>query len=121
EPNGAIGQIVGGPSLSYINSDYNANVYTRYKVQFPDGLVGWAAQNWLKPDAGPQDIDVTQGATNISDGQASAIDFGTVQEHEAAPTRVFTVSNVGGQTLTLSTPALPSGYSLIEGLVASLP
>jgi murein DD-endopeptidase MepM/ murein hydrolase activator NlpD len=120
EPNGAIGQIIDGPSLSYINGDYTGSVYTRYKIQFPDGLVGWAAQNWLQANAGPQDIEVSQGGSPITDGQANVINFGTIPEHDPAPTRIFTVTNVGGQTLNLSTPTIPSGYSLIEGLASSL-
>ena len=62
---------------------------------------------------------------SITDGDSSPsaaddTDFGTVLQGSAAPTRVFTVRNDGTDTLTLGAVTVPVGYSLIEGLSASL-
>jgi GH25 family lysozyme M1 (1,4-beta-N-acetylmuramidase) len=66
------------------------------------------------------EITVTQGATPVTDGQAAAIDFGTVQQNGATASRSFTVKNDGGSTLTLGALSIPSGYTITDNLVASL-
>lgn len=116
---GAIGQVTGGATLSYLNNDYTNNVYTRYKVRFTNGLEGWVAQNWIKTAALPE-IGVQQGATSITDGQAGAVNFGNVQQGMTGPSLAFTVTNSGSQPLTLGVPSLPAGYTLVEGLTSPL-
>ncbi len=66
------------------------------------------------------EIAVLDGTTEIADGAAAAIDFGTVYQGQTAPTRTFTVRNAGTAPLALSSVTLPAGFTLVEGLVASL-
>ena len=47
---------------------------------------------------------------------ADGTNFGSVSQNAAAPTQIFTVYNTGTGTLTLGTPSLPDGYTLVEGL-----
>jgi hypothetical protein len=68
----------------------------------------------------PPEIVVELAGNDIADGTLTAVDFGSVQEGQAGPTRVFTVRNTGGSVLTLGAPGLPPGYSIVEGLSASL-
>ncbi len=69
---------------------------------------------------GPPEVTVLLDGGQVFHGQAMAIDFGSVQQGAPGPTRTFTVRNDGGQTLSLGTPALPTGFSLSEGLLSSL-
>jgi len=69
----------------------------------------------------PPEITVLLGEEEIIDGQdAPTIDFGTVVEGQYESHLSFLVRNDGGETLTLGDIVLPAGYSLSEGLVASL-
>jgi ribosomal protein S16 len=54
---------------------------------------------------------------SLSDGT----DFATTLQNAAALTRTFTVRNTGAAALTLGTPGLPAGYSITEGLSATIP
>ncbi|MCE9590776.1 MAG: FG-GAP-like repeat-containing protein [Planctomycetes bacterium] len=66
-------------------------------------------------------IAVVQGATAITSGQGTAIDFGTsVRTAVTHLTKIFTVTNNGSTTLTLGTPTVPSGYTITEALATSL-
>lgn len=58
------------------------------------------------------EITVLQGATNLINGVSSAIDFGTVEEGQSEPYRLFTVRNEGTAPLTLGNIELPAGYTL---------
>ncbi len=58
------------------------------------------------------EITVLQGATNLINGGSSAIDFGTVEEGQSEPYRLFTVRNEGTAPLTLGNIELPAGYTL---------
>ena len=58
------------------------------------------------------EITVLQGATNLINGGLSAIDFGTVEEGQSEPYRLFTVRNEGTAPLTLGNIELPAGYTL---------
>ena len=58
------------------------------------------------------EITVLQGATNLMNGASSAIDFGTVEEGQSEPYRLFTVRNEGTAPLTLGNIELPAGYTL---------
>jgi GH25 family lysozyme M1 (1,4-beta-N-acetylmuramidase) len=68
----------------------------------------------------PAEVTVTQGGTSITDGQATAISFGTVTQGGATASRSFTVKNDGGSTLTLGALSIPSGYTITDNLVTSL-
>lgn len=58
------------------------------------------------------EITVFQGATNLINGVSPAIDFGTVEEGQSEPYRLFTVRNEGTAPLTLANIGLPSGFTL---------
>ncbi len=70
--------------------------------------------------AAPAEVRVTRSGAAVSDGQSTAVDFGSVQQGAAGPLVTFTVFNDGGTTLTLGQPTLPAGYTLTSGLSASL-
>jgi P pilus assembly chaperone PapD len=93
--------------ISFTNNDSNENPFN-----FP--ITGTVTP------ATPPEVTVLLGLNNIVDGQATPIDFGSVVQGQSGPSLVFTVRNDGGQTLTLGAPSLPAGYSLTEGLSASL-
>ncbi len=69
--------------------------------------------------AAPQ-ITVLRGSTVLTNGAAGAIDFGSFMAGDTPPTRTFTVRNDGNATLTLDGLSVPSGFSVIDGLVSSL-
>ncbi|NOZ23105.1 MAG: choice-of-anchor D domain-containing protein, partial [Planctomycetes bacterium] len=81
-------------------------------------------QTYVLPGGSPPpqspEVTVMMGAMGITDGQTAAIDFGSVAVGGAGPTRIFTVRNIGTQTLTLGTVSLPTGFTLTEGLSSSL-
>ncbi len=73
----------------------------------------------------PAEITVFGNGVSITDGDATpdtadGTDFGSVPQGGAPFSRVFTVCNVGGSTLTLGTPTVPVGFTLAEGLSSSL-
>ena len=73
---------------------------------------------------GPEITMLGQGLS-IVDGDTSprltdGTDFGEVAVGGTAITRTFTVRNDGGGTLTLGTVVVPTGFTLINGLVTSL-
>ena len=65
-------------------------------------------------------MSITDGDTTPS--TTDLTNFGSVSQGGAAVVRTFTVRNDGGSTLTLGTPTLPAGFSLMAGdpLVGSL-
>ena len=75
----------------------------------------------------PAEITVSGNGVSITDNDATpstsdGTDFGSVTQNSAAVVRTFTVRNDGGSTLTLGTPTLPAGFSLVasDPLVSSL-
>ncbi|MDO8333172.1 MAG: choice-of-anchor D domain-containing protein, partial [Nitrosomonas sp.] len=73
------------------------------------------------------EITVTGNAINILDGDSTpsttdGTSFGNVVQGGAAIVRTFTVKNEGSATLTLGTPVIPAGYSIVSTnpLVTSL-
>jgi len=73
----------------------------------------------------PPEIAVWLGPDPISASQAAAIDIGTVIKGSPAPQLVFTVTNEGGEQLTLGTLSVPAGWTVVKpppdslGLLAS--
>ncbi len=63
-------------------------------------------------------ISITDGDTNprVTDGT----DYGSVNQGGVSVSRTFTVQNDGNGTLTLSGLTVPAGYTVTDGLVASL-
>lgn len=57
----------------------------------------------------------------ITDGQSNPINFGSANQNADEPTVTFVVRNTGDALLTVGTPSVPSGYSLVEPLSGPLP
>ncbi|MCP4696457.1 MAG: IPTL-CTERM sorting domain-containing protein [Gammaproteobacteria bacterium] len=66
------------------------------------------------------EIAVLDGTTDITDGSAVPVNFGTVTEGDAAPARTFTVNNTGTVALTLGNLSLPTGFSLVGAFPANV-
>ena len=64
------------------------------------------------------DVSITDGDTTPS--TTDGTDFSSVVQGEAAVSRTFTVRNDGTATLTLGVVTVPTGFTLTEGLSASL-
>jgi len=76
-------------------------------------------------DAPAAEITVLGDGVSITDGDttpstADGTDFGAAPQGGAAISRVFTVHNDGTAALTLGAVTVPTGFTLIEGLSASL-
>jgi Ca2+-binding RTX toxin-like protein len=95
--------------VSFANSD---------PAQNPFSFAITATVNAAPPQL--PEITVTLGGNDVADGQATAVDFGTVFQGATGPTLTFTVQNDGTGVLNLSNLTIPSGYTLVDGLVASL-
>jgi P pilus assembly chaperone PapD len=65
------------------------------------------------------EIQVLDGTTDIVDGTASAIDFGSVIVGGTL-NKTFTVKNLGTAVLNLSNLTLPTGFSLVGSLPATV-
>jgi Ca2+-binding RTX toxin-like protein len=99
---------VAGPlsgQVSFANSDADEN---------PFNLTVTAVVN-PAPQKIP-DISVKLGATVIPDNSNSPIDFGSVNQNAAGPTRTFDIVNEGSGTLVLGTISVPAGFSLVGGM-----
>lgn len=66
-----------------------------------------------------REVTVLDGGTNIADGQATAINFGSVNLNATPPERTFTVRNDGDLLLTLSGLTVPSGYTITQNFAAA--
>jgi murein DD-endopeptidase MepM/ murein hydrolase activator NlpD len=71
--------------------------------------------------AGAGAAHVSQGGTYVPNGRTTPLDFGTVAVGSPPPQRVFTISNPGSATLTLSNLVLPAGFSLVGSFPSSVP
>ena len=99
---------------------FNFNIYD-YQHTLLD-TVGGTITN-VVPTA--PEITVLGNGTNIADGDTTPsttdlTDFGSVTQGGAAVQHIFTVRNDGTAALTISGLTLPSGFSLVEGLSASI-
>ncbi|MEG4458628.1 DUF4347 domain-containing protein, partial [Microcoleus sp. N9_A1] len=65
------------------------------------------------------EIQVLDGTTDIADGTASTIDFGSALIGGTL-NKTFTVNNLGTAVLNLSNPTLPTGFSIVGNLPATL-
>lgn len=70
--------------------------------------------------AGVPDVVVDQEGTYVLDERTTPIDFGEVVLGGTAPQRVFTISNSSATTLTLGSPVLPPGFSLVGAFPANV-
>lgn len=71
------------------------------------------------------DIGVTGNGASIFDGDATAsatnhTAFGTTVQSGGTITRTFTITNVGGSDLTLSSLTVPTGFTVVEGISATI-
>ena len=69
---------------------------------------------------GVPQITVKNGSTTITNGQSTAISFGSAPQGATATSITFTVNNPGGGTLTTSGLTVPTGYSITDSLAASI-
>ncbi|HEX4606720.1 MAG TPA: FG-GAP-like repeat-containing protein, partial [Urbifossiella sp.] len=75
-----------------------------------------AADDFTIADPGQSVIRVDASSAGfVANGRTTPIDLTA-----AAPTQTFTVTNLGTDTLTLSPPALPAGFSLAGGFPSSI-
>jgi uncharacterized delta-60 repeat protein len=86
---------------------------------------GWAVARFVGDGPATGEVTVLGNGLSITDGDTtpSATDgtnFGSVAQGAAALSRVFTVRNDGGVDLTLGAVTVPTGFTLTEGLSASL-
>jgi ELWxxDGT repeat protein len=93
-------------TLQFVNNDSNENPF-----DFPISASVTAAPL--------PEIQVLDGATDIVDGTASAINFGSVTVGTSL-NKTFTVKNIGTAVLNLSNPTLPTGFSLVGNLPTTL-
>jgi hypothetical protein len=93
-------------TLQFVNNDSNENPFN-----FP---ISASVTTPPLPE-----IQVLDGATDIVDGTASAINFGSVTVG-ATLNKTFTVKNLGTAVLNLSNPTLPTGFSLVGNLPTTL-
>jgi subtilisin-like proprotein convertase family protein len=70
--------------------------------------------------AAAPEVEVLDGATLLVDG-VSSVDLGQAAVGEAALTRTFTVRNAGLLPINTSGLGVPAGYTISEGLSASIP
>jgi Ca2+-binding RTX toxin-like protein len=96
-------------TVSFANSDPNQN---------PFSFAISATVNAAAPQL--PEATVTLAGTNVADGQSTPVDFGSVFQGASGPELTFTVQNDGTGVLNLSNLAVPSGYTIVDGLVGSL-
>jgi hypothetical protein len=70
--------------------------------------------------ASPPEITVMQQGRRLTDGTSTPLEFGVGTLGQPGPTRTFTVRNQGRGPLSIGTLTVPSGFTVIEGLPATL-
>src|SRR5262249_15833958 len=89
-----------------------------------EGTFNFRIQGTVAVVSGPK-VTVLGNSIGIIDGDvtpstADGTDYGTVTIGDPVVVRSFTVRNDGNATLTLSGLTVPSGFTITDGLVASL-
>uniref|UniRef100_UPI00403F52F6 ELWxxDGT repeat protein n=1 Tax=Microcoleus sp. OTE_8_concoct_300 TaxID=2964710 RepID=UPI00403F52F6 len=84
-----------------------------------NNTVSTSTDNRVTYNAPAPEIQVLDGATDIVDGTASAINFGSVTVGTSL-NKTFTVKNLGTAVLNLSNLTLPTGFSLVGNLPTTL-
>jgi hypothetical protein len=98
--------------ISFANNDSNENPF--------NFAVSGTVNNPVVTTPKYPEVVVTLGTINVADNSTAAIGFGTVVRGAGAPTKAFTVKNTGQATLNLSGLRVPTGFTVTEGLAASL-
>ena len=112
-----------GPALdSQLDAYLSAGVTVDLHVS---GYNGTETGHYILTISEVPEVRVTGNGQTILDGDSSptaadGTDFGSAVPGTAPVQRTFTVLNQGAAPLTLGDLTLPSGFSLIEGLSASL-
>ena len=102
--------IVNAGGTSQISS---ADRFT-YATPVPVGLAYIEVDGWYSGNA----VNVlSMQNPALSDGTY----FGTVNQNSTPPTRTYTVHNTGSAPLTLETPTLPLGFTIVEPLNSTIP
>src|SRR5208282_6566952 len=52
--------------------------------------------------------------TTVTNGQTSPVNFGTVQQGQTGPIVTFTITNGGGQTLSITSVSAPTGFAVVS-------
>ena len=66
-------------------------------------------------------VRMLSGGNYFVDGRTTPFDFGTITEGQGTePTRTFTVQNFGSANLTTSSLTVPAGFTVTEGLSATI-
>ncbi|MGE0617024.1 MAG: choice-of-anchor D domain-containing protein, partial [Bacteriovoracia bacterium] len=88
------------------------------------GVISAPAAQFIAPGGPPSAPEITVAiagsGVSIPNGQVTPIDFGVVNLGAPAPSVVIRVRNDGNAPLTLGSVSVPAGFSMIEGLTASL-
>jgi hypothetical protein len=93
-------------TVSFTTSDADENPYN------------FTVSGTVTPPAAPE-VNVLDGATPIADG-GGPVGFGSVTQGDPAPSKTFTVQNTGTAALNTSGLSVPSGYTVTEGLSATI-
>ena len=96
-------------TISFANSDSDEN---------PFDIAVTATVNPAPPQI--PDITVHLGGNDVADGTTSAIDFGSVNQNAAGPTRTFTVINDGTGPLNVTSLSVPAGFTVIDPLIGPI-
>ncbi|MDB5323016.1 MAG: choice-of-anchor domain, partial [Phycisphaerales bacterium] len=96
-------------TISFANSDADEN---------PFNIAVTATVNPAPPQI--PDISVKLGGADIADNTTAAVDFGSVNQNAAGPTRTFTVFNDGTGPLTIGSLSVPAGFTVIDPLVGPI-
>jgi hypothetical protein len=96
------------PGTYFINVEHNSGPNLPYRLDI------------AFPSAGPA-VGVLDGFTQLTSGQAAALDFGDVFRTTTDTTQNFTVRNDGRTTLNLGAMTLPAGFAIVgNSLPASI-
>lgn len=91
-----------------------------WKVEFKINGGKLGEDTFVVTTDGAPEIKVEEDGAMMLDERYTPVDFGTVILNAASPTKTFTVTNHGDDTLTLTTPLVPAGFSVSESLATSL-
>jgi Putative Ig domain/RTX calcium-binding nonapeptide repeat (4 copies) len=124
DSNGSVGSVagfaVGANSVAFLSTISSPDVATLATDLNPNALGGNDVYLAIIGASVPlAEISIQDGGVNVVDGSTTPIDFGTVLVGGVL-TRAFTLSNLGTATLSLTGLSLPTGFSLVNPLPATV-